>query len=279
MLRQRLLTAAIGIPVLMGVLLAGTPWLQLVLVALIVAASVELAGLLAHAGYPVQPALVAALALFAAAQAAVVVPRQEAFLATWLVTVLVVAAAVAIRRPIPGDGLQRLAGTVLAALAAAGLAFLLRILATTRPDAAEGPLLQWLDTGRIWLLIVVLTVWAYDTAAFTAGRLYPRGAFFSHISPAKTWSGAIGGAIGAVLAGLLLGFSVGRPVQGVGLGLLVGVAAPIGDLVESMVKRAAGVKDSSRLFPGHGGLLDRMDSFLTVAPAAWLLMVIANLVY
>jgi phosphatidate cytidylyltransferase len=278
-LRTRLLTAAIGIPLLLVVLLAGAPWLTLLLVVVVVGAAVELSGLLVKAGYPVQPEVVGGLALFAGIQGAVVVPNQAAFFAAWLVTVFVVAALVAIGRPEPGDGMRRLVGTLLGALAAAMLAFLLRIAAGTRPDSADGPLLQWLDDGRIWLLTVVLTVWAYDTAAYVTGRLLPRGAFFDHISPSKTWSGAVGGAAGAALAGLLLGLVIGRPVQVFGLGVLVGLVAPVGDLAESMIKRAAGVKDSSRLFPGHGGLLDRLDSFLTVAPAAWLYLVIAGLAY
>lgn len=279
MLRTRLLTAAIGIPLLLVVLLAGTPWLTLLLVALIVGSAVELSGLLVKAGYPVQPEVVGGLALFAAVQSALVVPNQAAFFAAWLVTVFVVAALVSIGLPEPSQGMRRLVGTILGAVGAAMLAFLLRIAAGVRADSADGPLLQWLDDPRIWLLTVVLTVWAYDTAAYAIGRLWGRGSFFNHISPSKTWSGALGGAVGAALVGLLLGLVIGRPVQGLGLGVLVGLVAPIGDLAESMIKRAAGVKDSSRLFPGHGGLLDRVDSFLTVAPAAWLYLVIAGLAY
>jgi phosphatidate cytidylyltransferase len=277
-LRLRLLTAAIGIPLLLLVLLAGQPWLSLLVVALVVVASFELSGLLVRAGYPVEPALVGALALFGAIQAALVVPRQEAFFAAWLVTVFVVATIAAIRLPEPSAGMLRWAGTVFGAIAAAMLAFLLRIAVGVQPDSAEGALLQYLDPGRIWLLSVVLMVWAYDTAAYAVGRLWGRGHFFAHISPHKTWSGAVGGAVGAALAGLLLGLLIGRPIQALGLGLLVGLVAPVGDLGESMLKRAAGVKDSARLFPGHGGLLDRVDSFLAVAPAAWLYLVVAGIV-
>lgn len=278
MLRLRLVTAAIGIPLLLLVLLAGQPWLALLVIVLVVVASFELSGLLVRAGYPVQPALVGALALFGAVQAALVVPRQEAFFAAWLVTVFVAAAMVAIRLTEPAAGMLRWAGTVFGAITVTMLAFLLRIAVGARPNSAEGALLQYLDPGRIWLLGVVLIVWAYDSAAYTVGRLWGQGHFFAHISPNKTWSGAAGGAVGAALAGLLLGVVIGRPVQALGLGLLVGLIAPVGDLGESMLKRAAGVKDSSRLFPGHGGLLDRIDSFLAVAPAAWLYLVVAGIV-
>jgi phosphatidate cytidylyltransferase len=277
-LRLRLLTAAVGIPLLALVLLAGQPWLSVFVVVLVVVAAIELSGLLVRAGYPVQPALVGALALFGAVEAALVVPRQEAFFAAWLVTVVlgVTASAFALRDP--SDGLRRFAGSLVGVLLPAMLAFLLRISAGARGNSAEGALLQYLDPGRIWLLSVVLIVWAYDTSAFAVGRLWGRGHFFAHISPNKTWSGAVGGAVGAALVGLLVGLVIGRPVQALGLGFLVGVVAPIGDLGESLLKRAAGVKDSSRLFPGHGGVLDRVDSFLAVAPAAWLYLVVAGIV-
>jgi phosphatidate cytidylyltransferase len=277
-LRLRLLTAAIGIPLLLLVLLAGQPWLSVTVVVLVVVAAFELSGLLVRAGYPVQPALVGALALFGAVQAALVVPRQEGFFAAWLVIVFIAAAIAANQLAEPAAGVLRLAGTVFGAIAVTMLAFLLRVALGARPNSAEGALLQYLDPGRIWLLTVVLTVWAYDTAAYTVGRLWGRGRFFAHISPNKTWSGAFGGAIGAAVAGLAVGLVIGRPIQALGLGFLVGLVAPIGDLGESLLKRAAGVKDSSRLFPGHGGLLDRVDSFLAVAPAAWLYLVVAGIV-
>jgi phosphatidate cytidylyltransferase len=160
---------------------------------------------------------------------------------------------------------------------AATPAFLLLIALGVRPDGADGQLADWLDAGRAWLLITVLCVWADDTFAYFGGRLIGRGAFFNHISPNKTWSGAVAGGAAAVAAGGLLGWWVDQPVLGLGLGVLVALMAPIGDLLESALKRAAQVKDSGRLFPGHGGLLDRVDAFLLVAPSAWLYLVMVGL--
>jgi CDP-diglyceride synthetase len=194
-----------------------------------------------------------------------------------LLAALVAAAGAAILHQEPADGAAHLAGGVLVVTIAAMLSALIRIAVGVNPDAASGPLLTWLDAGRTWLLVTVLTVWAYDTVAYVVGRLFPRGRFFTHISPNKTWSGAVGGLAGAVVAGYLLGILVGRPFEGFGLGVLVGLVAPVGDLTESMLKRAAGVKDSSRLVPGHGGLLDRLDSFIAVAPVAWLYLLLVNL--
>jgi len=278
-LGQRLLVAAIGIPVLLVVLLAGAPWLSIVLGVFVVGAAVELAGLLDKAGYHVEPAVVGALAAFAAVVGALGAETPLYLVEAWLITTFIVAVGVALRDEVPAVGLGRFSGTVLAAVAALMLSYLLRIAAGVEPDAASGPLLQWLDAGRVWLLFVVLVVWTYDTMAYVTGRLYPRGHFFDHISPNKTWSGNIGGALGAAVVGLLLGAFIGRPTEGLVLGALVGLIAPFGGLAGSMAKRAAGVKDSSRLFPGHGGLLDRMDTFLVVAPVAWMYLVLADLAH
>jgi phosphatidate cytidylyltransferase len=135
-------------------------------------------------------------------------------------------------------------------------------------------------SGRLWLVVLVLAVWSLDSAAYIVGRSFPRGRFMNHISPKKTWSGAIGGTIAAVvvsavLAAVLLSVD---PIIGAVTGLLIAVAAQTGDLAESVIKRAAGVKDSGTLIPGHGGILDRVDSFLFAAPIAylWLLVLSVN---
>jgi phosphatidate cytidylyltransferase len=169
-------------------------------------------------------------------------------------------------------------GSAMAALYAGLLAFLLRIPATAHALAADGPLVEVLDAGRAWLLVLILGVWAYDSTAYVVGRLWGRGHFFAHISPHKTWSGALGGSVAVVVACAVLGAIIGRPVEGAGLGVLIAVTAPIGDLAESVLKRAAGVKDSGQLIPGHGGMLDRVDSFVTAAPAAWVYLAFLGLV-
>ena len=185
-------------------------------------------------------------------------------------------AAAGLTRPDPQAVFRAWLGTAGGALLVAMPAFLLLIALGVRPDAASGPLATWLDAGRAWLLITVLCVWADDTFAYFGGRLIGRGRFFNHISPNKTWSGTVAGGVAAILAGGLLGAWVGQPLVGLGLGVLVAFAAPVGDLAESALKRAANVKDSGRLFPGHGGILDRIDAFLVVAPAAWLYLVLAG---
>jgi phosphatidate cytidylyltransferase len=113
-------------------------------------------------------------------------------------------------------------------------------------------------------------VWAYDTGAYFAGRVIGGPRFLTSISPSKTWAGAIGGLLAATAVAALLLWSLGRnPAEALVLGPLIAVAAQAGDLLESMIKRAAGAKDSGRLFPGHGGILDRVDSLLFAGPVVY----------
>jgi phosphatidate cytidylyltransferase len=118
--------------------------------------------------------------------------------------------------------------------------------------------------GLVWALFTILAVVACDAAALLVGSRIGRHPFFATISPKKTVEGAIAGVLGAV-AVMLIGVSavIGlSPIHAIALGLLVGVSAQVGDLVESQMKRIAEVKDSSNLIPGHGGVLDRLDSIL-----------------
>ncbi len=118
--------------------------------------------------------------------------------------------------------------------------------------------------GIAWVVLVVVTVVVCDAAALLVGTRLGRHPFFPAISPKKTVEGALAGLVCAVPVMVAGGtFVLGLPpLQGAVLGLLVGVTAQAGDLVESQMKRLARVKDSSRLIPGHGGLLDRLDSAL-----------------
>ena len=121
------------------------------------------------------------------------------------------------------------------------------------------------DLGLWWLLLAILTVYAADTAAYTVGRLIGRRPMAPNVSPGKTWEGAAGGMAGAVIAATVLGILSSLPLavwQAAVIGVILGIVSPAGDLLESKAKRRAGVKDSGSFFPGHGGILDRLDSLL-----------------
>jgi phosphatidate cytidylyltransferase len=124
-------------------------------------------------------------------------------------------------------------------------------------------------SGAGWVLMACATTWGGDTGAYFAGRAFGRRKLFPRISPAKTWEGFVGGLFASIAAALVVR-ALALPQLAVGhalvLGVLGGVGGPVGDLVESMLKRAWGVKDSGKLLPGHGGMLDRVDALMVNAP-------------
>jgi len=127
-----------------------------------------------------------------------------------------------------------------------------------------------LEAGINWFLLALLAIFACDSAAFFTGGALGRHRLAPRISPHKTWEGALAGLLASVVFCLL--FTLPSPLavplgggQAVLLGLLVGTIGQLGDLVESLLKRNRGIKESGNLLPGHGGLLDRMDSVVFVA--------------
>jgi phosphatidate cytidylyltransferase len=127
--------------------------------------------------------------------------------------------------------------------------------------------------GLQWVIVALVMTWANDTCAYFAGRLLGRHKLYPEISPNKTWEGFFGGMAGSV-AGMFIARWVAFPgltaQDCLVLGVVGGVLGPLGDLCESMLKRAYQVKDSGWLIPGHGGLLDRVDALLFNAPALYL---------
>jgi phosphatidate cytidylyltransferase len=124
------------------------------------------------------------------------------------------------------------------------------------------------SNGFRWAGSAFAITWTCDTMAYFVGRSLGKHLLWPRISPRKTWEGVAGGVAGALIAGVALGAGLLALTwwQGLLLGALVAVAAPFGDLAESLFKRLANVKDSSQLIPGHGGALDRIDSLLFVFP-------------
>ena len=144
-------------------------------------------------------------------------------------------------------------------------------------------LLSTQDNGPSLLLFLFLVVWTGDIAALYIGRSLGRHKLAPALSPNKTWEGSFASVVGSVLialglvwlAGMLTERSIdvlsypGSILHWIGLAVLLNIAAQVGDLVESAIKRGAGVKDSGHLLPGHGGMLDRIDALLLAAPVLW----------
>jgi phosphatidate cytidylyltransferase len=268
MLRDRARSAAILVPPLLLALWLGGGWILLVVGFGTVLGAREAFRLLTAAGHSSMPLLGVVLAVVIALGDSVkVLPGGSGILLAGLGVVLVGVGA--LTRLDPREGLEVFATTISGALYVGLLGFVARLASTGAPvDPAS--LLGWLGSERAWILVLLLVVWAFDTAAYFTGRRFGRRPFMHHISPSKTLEGVGGGAIAALVVGAVLVGALGRPVlAGAVFGLLVGAAAQAGDLAESMLKRAAGAKESGRLIPGHGGLLDRVDSFLFAAPVAF----------
>ena len=131
------------------------------------------------------------------------------------------------------------------------------------------------NAGRDWLLLTLLVVFANDTGAFLVGRTLGRRRMAPTVSPGKTWEGAAGGLVWAVAASVALGFlpDVSAPRwQLAVIGATVGVLSQGGDLLESKAKRVSNVKDAGSIIPGHGGILDRLDSIVFSIPAVYYLL-------
>ncbi len=128
--------------------------------------------------------------------------------------------------------------------------------------------------GYEWIFLLLLCVWSSDTLAFYVGSSIGKRKLYKEVSPKKTVEGALGSVAGGTIAGAAFGSLL---IKGTGIaslmliGFVIGLVTIIGDLVESMFKRDAGIKDSGKLIPGHGGVLDRIDSVLFAGPALYLL--------
>jgi phosphatidate cytidylyltransferase len=285
MLRTRLLSAAVLAPIVLAIVLLGEPWLSLLVGIAGFLAFVELVALLDAGGYepPQVLTMVGGMALLGAGLLAANDAAAGGALATLLdaldppgivtaalVAVILLLAAAAFTRSDPRRGF------VTWSMSTFGVAYLGLLLpaivlvahlapaggTATTPVGAVG-----LASGGAWALTLVLVVWGYDSGAYLIGRVVGRRRLIDHISPSKTVEGLFGGLVvatlGAGIGAVLVGLEPWHPLL---IGPLVGLAAQAGDLAESMLKRAAGRKESGFLVPGHGGILDRVDSFLFAAP-------------
>ncbi len=271
-LRKRFAVAGVGIPVCIAVVLAGD-WIFVAGVAVLAAVGArEMAGMLERGGKPVMtwPTAAAAAALPVAVAALGPGPA-------WTAAAAVAPAAMllALARFAPDEG--PVTAAALAAFAVLYVGGLLSFSVPLRAVHAPGR-----TAGSLVFFLPVAVTWIVDSAAYFCGRAWGRRPMAPTISPNKTVAGGVAalaaGPAAAVAYAVLLATLAGDPLPGLGpapaaaLGLLLAAAAVAGDLAESAMKRECGVKDASDLLPGHGGLLDRMDSLLWTIPAAHLFL-------
>jgi phosphatidate cytidylyltransferase len=265
-LLRRVGTAVVVLPLVLAALFLGPAWLAVaVLAAAVLLGMWEFLELMAARGLAAEPVTGALVLAGVFTQVAYGWPPST----LWPAAALLAVAALLWHKGEFAGRVAAVAGTLLGAVYLGGLGGAmagLRLL----PPLGSGP---W----RLVLLLAIIMV--ADSAAYFAGSAFGRHKLAPSISPGKTWEGALaalGGGILGALAVRALGLPELPAAHAVALGALVAAVGTVGDLAESLLKRWAGVKDSGRLFPGHGGMLDRLDSLLFGAPVLYYYFSIAR---
>jgi len=278
----RVLSAAIGIPILLWLCwLGGVPYAAAVL-ALAVLGLVEM--LRAYWSKGIQANIpIAALGLFL--PLGIVQYRLalydyrwgETHVREWLAVAAVILAPIWELVSSARTGEMKIGRNIARGLLCAAYISLFVGLSNLRqPEGWPDSPVHWvrvnIENGLGFVLLTLFSVWAVDTFAYLIGKSMGRDKLAPAISPGKTVEGAIGGFIAGLLVGALFGYLLfARPVTGLFVGAIAGTLGQVGDLFESALKREIGIKDFGTIMPGHGGVLDRFDSLLFVAPAVWLL--------
>ena len=276
-LERRTVTALVYAVVVLSALFAPWPIFAVLVAILATLGYIELRQLFRYRAY--QPWLVGILFTLAFVAAHVFAYRLLPLTTTVLVivvafgvvTILALLRQAARHRTIPGilGAVFTLAG---AAYVGLGFGFLIELWMAS-DDGTRG----WLGDLPVWLLLALVPTWTADTVAYLVGVRFGSRKITPTISPGKTWEGTLAGFGAAAVVALLIAVSAGLNTgPALLLAALVGPAGFAGDLFESAIKRAAGAKDSGTLFPGHGGVLDRIDSLIFVAPAVALVLALAR---
>jgi phosphatidate cytidylyltransferase len=280
-LERRTVTAIVYGVVVLAALFAPSPTFAVLVGILAVLGYVELRALFRYRPY--QPWLVGVIfvGLFIVAHVYGAGSPSELLIWTELVIALfgMVAIAVFLEQALRGRPLPAVLGAVLTLGGALYLGYFFGFLIElwSADDAATR---GWLGALPVWLVLALVPTWAADVAAYLVGARMGRRKIAPRISPGKTWEGTLAGLAAAAVVVLLIATSAGiKTGPTLLLALLVGPVGFASDLLESAIKRAAGAKDSGTLLPGHGGVLDRIDSLIFVAPAVAFVLWLARGAY
>jgi len=260
MLKHRVITAAVGVPLVILAIWFGDPWFSLLIAAAALAGTYEFYHM---ANFDRREPLIYLGLLWTLALVLSPHYRSPDILPIVITATMLVSLICLLRRPSRERVFHNWAWTIVGALYVGWmLSYWLS--------------LRGLEDGRNWVYLAMLTTFANDTGAFFIGRARGKHRLAPAISPTKTWEGAIGGLISAILGAIVIAMVLNlispfafKYWQIILLGFLVGVFAQLGDLVESLLKRNMGVKESGNLLPGHGGILDRFDSLIFVGAVVY----------
>jgi phosphatidate cytidylyltransferase len=264
MLRYRILTAVVGLPLLIAIIWFGEPWFTILIAIMAVLGSWEfyrMAGKL-----KIQPITYLGMAWVLL----IVLSPHCPYTATipFLITSAIVISLIWLLFRSPREqAFTNWAWTM------AGILYIGWML-------SHWVELRNLDAGKGLVFWAMFTTFANDTSAFFIGRAWGKHALAPSISPSKTWEGAIGGMLSSIIASLILGKIFPLPFsywQIAILGCIISLFAQLGDLAESMLKRNIGIKDTSKLIPGHGGILDRIDSLIFTGVIVYYCVLLATL--
>jgi phosphatidate cytidylyltransferase len=263
--------------VLIPIILAAAWWFwstALLVTICVIVAQIELYNILRRGGYAprVGLGLLIGLTLCAAAalQAATGLDLSGLVIGTSIAGTLIYELAQGERRNLSDMALTYVGAFYIAAL----LSYFILLQQLATPLA--GGWLAWLPIppGMAWIILALAVTWLQDTVAYFVGKAYGRTVMAPLLSPKKTWEGAAAGFLASLLTAPLFTLLLGLPISLAGaalIGAAAGIIGPLGDLVESLIKRQIGIKDSGTLIPGHGGLLDRIDSMLFIGPLVYYL--------
>jgi phosphatidate cytidylyltransferase len=261
---QRWLTAVIAMPIVLAFVWLGGWWGFAAVLLIVVIVTYELHMMMLHAGY--HPIILVSLALSLLFLIAAMLPQQRLLILECSLSgaLLFSFPWLFFRKKLEGAMVDWALTLAIAIYVGWPMSFFLLLRGYTLGWPFNTDPWWLLPRGIWWVFIVLLGVWGFDAAAFFSGRYFGRHKLAPRISPNKTWEGVFGGFVLSIIASLLLTIKpLGIPwYLSILLGILIGVAAVLGDLAESLIKRQTDVKDSGQLMPGHGGLLDRVDSVM-----------------